>query len=66
MGFLAIKTFDLDKLNSIDSVVEDAIEKRMTPGAQVLVSKNGKVVFNKSYGYKTYEKNNQIKLGSYL
>ena len=54
------KNFDLDKLNSIDLVIEDAIEKRMTPGAQLLISKNGKVVFNKSYGYKTYEKNNLI------
>ena len=60
-GLPSDKNFDLDILNSIDSVVEDAIQKRMTPGAQVLVSKNGKVVFNKSYGYKTYKKNNQIK-----
>ena len=60
-GLPSDKNFDLDILNSIDSVVEDAIRKRMTPGAQVLVSKNGKVVFNKSYGYKTYKKNNQIK-----
>jgi len=60
-GLPSDKNFDLDILNSIDSVVEDAIQKRMTPGAQVLVSKNGKVIFNKSYGYKTYKKNNQIK-----
>ena len=60
-GLPSDKNFDLDILNSIDSVVEDAIQKRMTPGAQVLVSKNGKVVINKSYGYKTYKKNNQIK-----
>ena len=60
-GLPSDKNFDLDILNSIDSVVEDAIQKRMTPGAQVLVSKNGKVVFNKSYGYKTYKKNNQMK-----
>ena len=55
-GLPSDKNFDLEILNSIDSVVEDAIQKRMTPGAQVLVSKNGKVVFNKSYGYKTYKK----------
>ncbi|MDB0043559.1 serine hydrolase, partial [Flavobacteriaceae bacterium] len=59
-GIPSSKNFDLDKLNSIDLVIEDAIEKRMTPGAQLLISKNGKVVFNKSYGYKTYEKNNLI------
>ena len=59
-GIPSSKNFDLDKLNSIDLVIEDAIEKRMTPGAQLLIAKNGKVVLNKSYGYKTYEKNNLI------
>ena len=59
-GLPSSKNFDLDKLNSIDLVIEDAIEKRMTPGAQLLIAKNGKVVLNKSYGYKTYEKNNLI------
>ena len=59
-GLPTSKNFDLDKLNSIDLVIEDAIEKRMTPGAQLLIAKNGKVVLNKSYGYKTYEKNNLI------
>ena len=59
-GLPTSKNFDLEKLNSIDLVIEDAIEKRMTPGAQLLIAKNGKVVLNKSYGYKTYEKNNLI------
>ena len=52
--------FDLDKLNSIDLFVEDAIENKMTPGAQVLIAKNGKVIFNKNYGYKTYNKTEAI------
>ena len=52
--------FDLDKLNSIDLYVEDAMENKMTPGAQVLIAKNGKVIFNKNYGYKTYDKTEPI------
>ncbi len=52
--------FDLNKLNSIDLFVEDAIENKMTPGAQVLIAKNGKVIFNKNYGYKTYDKTEPI------
>jgi CubicO group peptidase (beta-lactamase class C family) len=32
----------------------------MTPGAQILISRNGKVIFNKNYGYKTYDKNELI------
>ena len=33
----------------------------MTPGAQVLVAKGGKVIFNKSYGFKTYKKDDPVK-----
>jgi len=52
--------FDLGKLNSIDLFVEDAIKNKMTPGAQVLIAKNGKVILNKNYGYKTYDKTEPI------
>ena len=40
------KDFNQVKLNSIDSVV-NAIIKKMIPGAQVIVAKDGKVIFNK-------------------
>ncbi len=63
-GLPSSLNFDLEKLNSIDSFVEDAIEKKMTPGAQILISKNGKVIFNKNYGYKTYDKNEPIEWNS--
>lgn len=42
------------KLNVIDSIVNDAIKKKATPGCQILVARKGKVVFNKSYGHRTY------------
>ena len=54
------KDFNQVKLNSIDSVVNYAISNKMMPGAQVIVAKNGKVIFNKAYGYKTYEKKDPI------
>lgn len=44
-------------LNSqIDSLAELAIKKKAFPGCQVLVAKEGKVIFNKNYGFFTYEK----------
>lgn len=46
---------DPDILSKIDRVVQKAIDKKMTPSAQVLVARKGKVIFNKSYGYQTYE-----------
>lgn len=38
-------------LARIDSIVEDALLREAFPGCQVLVAKNGKVVWNKAYGY---------------
>lgn len=40
----------------IDSIVKDALEKKAFPGCNVLVAKDGKVIFRKAYGYHTFEK----------
>ena len=53
--------FDIKKLNKIDSIVHFAINKKMTPGAQILVARNGEVVYNKSFGNKTYDSSDKIK-----
>ncbi|SFB51351.1 glycoside hydrolase family 3 N-terminal domain-containing protein [Algoriphagus aquimarinus] len=42
-------------LNKIDAVAEKAIRIQATPGANVLVVKNGKVVFERSYGSLEYK-----------
>ncbi len=39
----------------IDAEVQNAINKRATPGAQVLVARRGVVVMNKTYGKPTYD-----------
>jgi len=49
------------KLNVIDSIANDAIKKKATPGCQVLVARKGKVVFSKSYGHHTYGKKNGVR-----
>lgn len=43
-------------LSKIDSIASYCLDKKMTPGLQILVARNGKVVYNKSMGYQTYEK----------
>ncbi|TAK44500.1 MAG: beta-N-acetylhexosaminidase, partial [Saprospiraceae bacterium] len=43
-------------LLKIDGLVREAIDSEATPGAVVLVAKDGKVVFQKAYGKHTYEK----------
>lgn len=43
-------------LIGIDNIASEAIINQATPGCVVLVIKDGKVIFNKSYGYHTYSK----------
>lgn len=48
-------------LSKIDAIVQRAINENMTPGLQVLVARHGKVVYQKSFGHHTYEKNMPVK-----
>lgn len=41
-------------LQAIDTIVNEAILDKAMPGCQVLVAKNGKVIFQKAYGKHTY------------
>lgn len=41
-------------LKEIDQIMERAIRIGATPGGQVLVAKEGKIVYNKSFGKQTY------------
>lgn len=67
MGFTTIKTrlqytvpedvgIKLANLNGIDNIAAEAISEHAAPGCVVLVAKDGKVIFNKAYGYHTYDK----------
>jgi CubicO group peptidase (beta-lactamase class C family) len=41
-------------LQDIDKIAREAMQAHATPGCVVLVAKDGKVIFNKAYGYHTY------------
>ncbi len=45
-----------DTLRQLDSLAAELIAIGAAPGCQVLVAKNGKVVWHKAYGYHTYDK----------
>ncbi|NNE32067.1 MAG: serine hydrolase [Winogradskyella sp.] len=51
---------DSKLLSKIDSVANYAIDKKMTPGIQLLVARKGKVIYNKNFGYHTYAKKNKV------
>ena len=43
-------------LERIDSICQEAIRMKATPGCQVLVAKDGFVVYNKAFGHHTYQR----------
>ena len=47
-------------LSKIDAIAQKAIDGKMAPGMQVLVARKGNVVFQKSYGYHTYDKDVKV------
>jgi beta-N-acetylhexosaminidase len=51
-------------LSKIDSLVAIAIDSSAIPGGQVLVIKDGMVVYRKPYGFSNYEKNEPISMSN--
>ncbi|SNR25609.1 CubicO group peptidase, beta-lactamase class C family [Maribacter sedimenticola] len=50
--------YKLDSLyihNQVDSIITNGIKNQSFPGAQVLVAKNGNIIFHKTYGHHTYD-----------
>ncbi len=52
---------DSQRLQLIDSMAYVAITDSMTPGMQILVAREGKVVYHKSFGHMRYDKRIPIK-----
>ncbi|MBK8659134.1 MAG: serine hydrolase [Bacteroidetes bacterium] len=50
-----------EKLRALDDVVQRAMAAKAFPGCQLLVAKEGKVIWNKSYGNNVYEINSPVK-----
>lgn len=52
--------FPSDSLAKIDAIIEEAIASFAMPGAQVLVAKDGNVIYHKSFGFHTYSRKNTV------
>jgi len=46
---------DAECFKKIDSIVLNGIDQQAYPGCQLLVAKDGKVIYNKAYGHQTYD-----------
>ena len=62
LGYALPGEVDLDyrELGKIDLLIREAILDRATPGCQLLIARRGKVVYEKSYGYHTYNRSNPV------
>ncbi len=61
LGFTYPEAFGIpkDSLNIIDQLAVNGIVQGAYPGCQVLIAVKGKVIYNKSFGNHTYEKNSK-------
>lgn len=50
-----------EHLQKIDSIALQCIREKAAPGCQVFVSVHGKVIYNRAFGYHTYNKSNFVK-----
>ena len=52
---------DSRKLKRVDSLMQFMMDTMAAPGGVILAARNGKVFFEKAYGYQTYEKKRKVK-----
>ncbi|KEO75508.1 glycoside hydrolase family 3 N-terminal domain-containing protein [Anditalea andensis] len=53
---------DAKDLEPIRDLVEEAISQKAIPGAQVLVAKDGKVIYHHAFGHHTYDQSDEVRL----
>jgi len=62
LGFTSPENVGMNPLilNKIEAVAQKAINGKMAPGMQILVARKGKVIYQKSFGYQTYDKKSKV------
>ena len=62
LGYVPAENAGMDamKLSQIDAIMAEMIKLKAAPGGQVLVARNGEVVYNHSFGKESYIKGNPI------
>ena len=55
---------DASRLHEIGAIVQEGLDQQAYPGCQVLVAKDGMVIYNQSFGYEDYQKKKEITASS--
>ena len=61
-GFPEEVGMDSHKLKRVDSLMQFMLDTLAAPGGVVLAARKGKVIFEKAYGYQTYDKKRPVKV----
>lgn len=48
------------KLVGIDAIANSAIDKKLMPGCQILIAKNGQIIYSKSFGKHDYKSGREV------
>jgi len=56
VGYSQNLGFDSSFEAKIDSLANYALEEEMTPGMQILIARKGKIIYDKNFGFHTYDK----------
>lgn len=51
-----------NKLTKINQIAAEMIRTKAAPGCQVLIAKDGKIIFHKAYGHHTYRRKRKVQL----
>ncbi len=52
---------DSKTLTAIDTILDEMIRIKAAPGAQVLIARRGKIIYQKGYGYHTYSQKKPVR-----
>lgn len=55
-----VEGLDSKMLSRVDRVALEAIEQKAAPGCQVLIARHGKIIYDKCFGFQTYDNKSPI------
>ncbi len=59
-AFPELAWMNSDSLKKIDPILKEIVKKKMSPGGQLLIARNGYVIYDKAFGYTTYAKKQKV------